>query len=140
MVGRKRREVPARLSRLQQRFAAWRRTRAPGERIPDALWKSAAKLAADYGLNQTATLLKLDYYSLKEHKDRWESVARSLTAKHAAFEQAAGFVEVSPPLRSTASECVIEFTDGTGASMRVHLKGCDVPDVLALGRNFWNAQ
>ena len=41
---------------------------------------------------------------------------------------------------SLASECVIEFEDGGGAVMRVHLKGTEVPDVLALGRSFWNAE
>jgi hypothetical protein len=67
MGGRNSGEVPARLRRLEQRFAAWRKTRVRGERIPPLLWKSAAKLAMDYGLNQTSTVLKLDYYSLKKH-------------------------------------------------------------------------
>lgn len=134
MVGSKHREVPARLLRLQQRLAAWRKTRAAGERIPIDLWKAAAKLAADYGLNRTATVLKLDYYSLKGHRDRQESAVQSLAPSSAAF------LELSRPSPSAASECVIEFADGAGASIRVHLKGCDVPDVLALGRNFWNTQ
>jgi len=128
MRGRKRGEVPARLSRLEQRFVAWRRTRQPGERIPPPLWKAAAQLAPDCGLNQTARILKLDYYSLKKHVDRYGVKAAAKTR----------FVELtSMPL---ASECVIEFDDGSGASMRMHLKGTDPPDVLALGRSFWNAE
>jgi hypothetical protein len=51
MDGRKVREVPARLLRLEQRFAGWRKNRRRGERIPASLWRSAAKLAGDYGLN-----------------------------------------------------------------------------------------
>jgi hypothetical protein len=47
---------------------------------------------------------------------------------------------VELPSMPLASECVIEFEDGAGASMRVHLKGTDLPDVLALGRSFWNAE
>jgi hypothetical protein len=127
MRRRKRGEVPARLSRLEQRFAAWRKNRQRGERIPLSLWKAAAKIAKDVGLNQTATVLKLDYYSLKKHVDRYgvEASARE------------PFVELPPmPL---ASECVIELEDGSGASMRMHLKG-NPPDVLALGRSFWNAE
>jgi hypothetical protein len=34
---------------------------------------------------------------------------------------------------------VIEWEDVAGARMRVHLKGQDVPDLLALSRSFWNA-
>ena len=128
MRGRERRKVPARLSRLEQRFASWRKTRQPGERIPQPLWKAAAKLARDCGLNQTARILKLDYYSLKKHVDRYGGMKAAASAP---------FVELPPmPL---ASECVIEFEDGLGASMRMHVKGSDLPDVLALGRSFWHA-
>ena len=128
MRGRKRREVPARLSRLEQRFAGWRRTRQKGERIPPPLWKAAAKAAKDIGLNQTATVLKVDYYSLKKHVDRYGVEAKVNPP----------FVELPPmPL---ASECVIELEDGAGARLRMHLKGSDPPDVLALGRSFWNAE
>ncbi len=134
MRGRKRGEVSARLLRLERRFAEWRRTRKRGERIRLSLWKSAAKLAARYGLNQTATVLKLDYVSLKSHFNRHNS------DQHNADSESATFVELPSPTISPAIECVIEFEDGAGASMRVHLKGNDVPDVLALGRSFWNAE
>jgi len=130
MRGRKRRELPTRLLRLEQRLAAWRKSRAPGERIPKPLWISAAKLAADYGLNQTAKVLKLDYYSLKKHLDRLNTDSGSSSP----------FVELPSTSIPLASECVIEFEDGSGASMRVHLKGTEVPDVLALGRSFWDAE
>jgi hypothetical protein len=121
--------VPARLLRLKQRFVTWRKARKHGERIPQPLWKSAAKLAADYGVSQTATVLKLDYYSLKKRTNRQtgDTVSNS------------PFIELRSAPITHAGECVIEFEDGIGASMRVHLKGTEVPDVLALGRNFWDA-
>ena len=128
MRGRKRREVPARLSRLEQRFAAWRKTRQQGERIPLSLWKAAAKIAKEVGLNQTATALKLDYYSLKKRVDEFGVDA---TAREP-------FVEL--PSIPWTSECVIELEDGSGARLRMHLKGIDPPDVLALGRSLWNAE
>lgn len=127
MGGRKQREVPARLRQLKQRFVEWRQTRVPGERIPDRLWKSAARLAMKYGLNQTAEALALDYYSLKRRVD--ESAQTSSEAT---------FIELSPVV-ADSNECVIELEDGAGASMRVHLKGPNLPDVLALARNFWDA-
>ena len=92
MRTQKRSEVPASLSRLGQRFAAWRRTRVLGERIPETLWNSAAKMAAEHGLNRTAHVLKLDYYSLKKRLDDASGSAESST-----------FVELpsSPPILAT---------------------------------------
>ena len=120
-------EVPAALSRLAQRFIAWRRRRARGERIPQSLWNAAVKMAGKYGLNLTARVLKLDYYSLKKRLESADEATPSST-----------FVELpSSPLVS--SECVIEWEDAAGARMRVHVKGPHLPDVLALSRSFWNA-
>lgn len=126
-MGRKRGEVPARLAGLQQRFSAWRSTRTKGERIPDRLWKAAAQLASEFGVNRNAKLLKVDYYQLKKRLDR--RAARSKASR--------SFVELSSVPFSPASECVIEFEDALGATMRVHLKGTELPDLLALGRSFW---
>ena len=119
-------KAPARLARLEKRFASWRKNRKRGERIPKPLWQAAAKLAAEYGLNATAKALCLDYYALKKRHDQLESQVVSN----------APFIAL-PPAPAHASECVIELEDGTGASMRMHLKGGEIPDVLALGRSFW---
>ena len=121
--------VPAALGRLAERFSAWRSIRKQGQRIPEPLWRAAAKLAADCGLNQTAAVLKLDYYSLKKHMDELASVP-----DHAPF------VELPVVSGDGRGECLIEWEDGHGARMRVHVKGSAVPDVLALGRDFWNAE
>ena len=55
----------AHLRRLKSRFQAWRKTRVRGERIPEPLWKAAAKVAADVGVCRVASALKLDYYALQ---------------------------------------------------------------------------
>ena len=127
----KRVEVPAGLLRLQRRFANWRKSRQQGERIPERLWNSAAKLAATDGLHQTAQVLNLDYYSLKRRMAEQQVAETTATT---------AFIELPSPPVVQANECIIEFEDGAGASMRVHLKGTDLPDVLALGRSFWNAE
>ena len=124
----KRAEVPASLSRLERRFIAWRKGRSPGERIPERLWNSAVEMAAKHGLNSTARILKLDYYSLKKRLDGASSVAPSST-----------FVELPSSPLSISNECVIEWEDAAGSRMRVHVKGQNIPDVLALSRSFWNA-
>ena len=66
MHRRKRRDIPRPLARGRKRFQAWRRTRKAGTRIPERLWALAVKRADAHGLNRTASVLRLDYYSLKK--------------------------------------------------------------------------
>jgi hypothetical protein len=127
MRKRKSSEVPASLSCLEQRFAAWREERVAGQRIPESLWDSAVKMAMEHGVSRTASLLKLDYYSLKKR------------AEDASSSSASSFVELPPVPLSMMSECVIEWEDVAGARMRVQLKGQSPPDLLALSRSFWSA-
>ena len=127
---KKRREVPAPLLRLKRKLSDWRKTRTPGQRIPRPLWKAAAKLAAEHGLSQTATVLGLDYYSLKRHVDQQSAQTTS----------SAAFIELPPAPLAPTSECVIELEDAAGASMRIHLKATELPDLLELARSFWNAR
>jgi hypothetical protein len=61
-----RRELSPELARAKERFAAWRHSRAPKSRIPQALWDLAVELASSQGVHRTARALKLDYYALKE--------------------------------------------------------------------------
>ena len=129
MVGRKRGDVPASLARGRDRFEAWRGARKVMTRIPDQLWNLAVKLAVAHGLNRTASVLKLDYYSLKKRVER-NAAETSATRV---------FVEFSPPSMTTA-EYVVEFEDGADASMRIHLRGCDAPDLVALGRSLWRGE
>jgi len=130
MVGRKRGDVPRSLARGRDRFEAWRRVRKVRTRIPGQLWDLAVKLAVAHGLNRTASVLKLDYYSLKKRVAARSAAATSATP---------AFVELSPPSVTTA-ECVVEFEDGVGARMRIHLSGCEAPDLVALGRSFWSGE
>ena len=131
MSGRKHHDIPTPLARGRTRFEAWRRTRAVGARIPQRLWSLAVKLADAHGLNRTASALRLDYYTLKRRVESTKSGARSATP---------AFVELSPPSLAAAGECLIEFEDHSGATMRIHLRGCELPDVVALGRSFWSGE
>jgi hypothetical protein len=86
-------------------------------------------MAAKHGLNRTARLLSLDYYTLKKRMNG----ARCDQAESSAF------VELPSSSLSIMSECIVELEDATGSRMRVHVKGHNLPDVLALSRSFWNA-
>jgi hypothetical protein len=127
MRGRKRVEVPGELLRLERRFFSWREARVKGERIPLQYWKAAAKLAREHGVCQTAKVLKLDYYSLKKHLEQQSAEPSPVPA----------FIELPSPSAGQTSECVIEFENKSGDSMRVHLKDSTAPDLITLGRSFW---
>jgi len=68
-------QLPVKLLKLQRRFAAWRASRRAGQRIPEALWDDACKLAGTFGLNRTAVALKLDYYSLKKQMEQASEIS-----------------------------------------------------------------
>jgi hypothetical protein len=151
MVGRRHCDIPAPLARGRDRFEMWRRSRQVGTRIPDELWSLAVKLADHHGISRSASVLGLDYYSLKK---RVAAVNSGVTSVPSAFVEGSAssdsasarpaFIELSPPLQApsqgVSGECVVEFADGTGASLRIHLSGCQAPDLVALGRSFWSGE
>ena len=131
MVGRKRGDIPKSLARGRDRFEAWRRSRKVGARIPDKLWSLAVTLAVTlaeaHGLSRTAPALKLDYHALKNRV-----VGRNCDSSPVA----PAFIELTSSPLASSTECVVEFEDGLGARMRVHLRGCEIPDLAVLCRSF----
>ncbi len=148
MAGRRHREIPAALTRGRDCFEGWRRTRQAGTRIPDELWSLAVKLADHHGLSRTASVLGLDYYSLKKRVAAGNSGVTSVpsafvegSASSDSSSARPAFLELSSlPSPGVSGECVVEFADGTGASLRIHLSGCQTPDLVALGRSFWSGE
>lgn len=132
MGTRKKRGLPAQLESVRQRFEAWRRTRAVRTRIPGPLWAAAVKVAQKYGVHRTAKALRIDYYGLKR---RVEEVSASASVPTGGDVTA--FVELAGPLPTGPAECLVELEDDSGAKMRVHLKGAEAPDLVALSRSFW---
>lgn len=127
MVGRKRGDIPKSLVRGQDRFEAWRRARKVGARIPDKLWSLAVTLADAHGLSRTASALKLDYHGLKNRVAGRNCDSTSVGP---------AFIELTPSTQTPSTECVVELEDGLGASMRVHLRGCEIPNLADLCRSF----
>ena len=77
----------------------------------------------------------MGYYSLKKRlaaKDVGPEEPRESASRPA-------FVELNAAPFVMAGECLIEFENAAGAKMRVHLKGREMPDLAALGRDFWGA-
>ena len=137
MSTKRRHDLPARLVGLRRRFDRWRQTRKVRSRIPEPLWAAAVKLAAKYGIHQTAKALRVDYYALKKRVDGAPAVTASKLPEVAA---GARFLELPAAAWAGSGECTLELEDADGAKLRVHLKGFEAPDLAALSRSFWQSE
>jgi hypothetical protein len=137
MGTRKRRDLPARLEGTRRRFERWRRTRKTGARIPDSLWGSAVKVAATYGISRTASVLGVDYYSLKK---RVHEAAAASASDGSDGGRRGPFVELAVAGSSGHTECILELEDAGGAKRRVHFRGVEAPDLAALSRSLWGIE
>lgn len=116
------------IEELRRRFADWRRTRARGTRIPEALWQAAVEAARERGIHRISKQLGVDYYSL----------ARRLNGKTRAATGGIEFVEIPARIVSTAPGCVVEIEDGKGRRLRAELR--DAAGVESLARSLWKAR
>jgi len=83
----------------------------------------AVGLAREHGINRTARALRLDYYSLKSRLDAVSDVEKKAT----------DFIEVFPAeIVPRSSDWTMELDSGTGARMRIDVKGADLPDLAAM--------
>lgn len=114
------------LSRTQRTIQQWRLQHRPRARLPERLWREAAQLARQHGINRTARALRLDYYSLKKH-----------AAAPAGEPSSPGFLEILPGVMPAPQPpCTIELEDANGVKMRIGLPGGALPDLAALARVF----
>jgi hypothetical protein len=123
-------ELPTDVVRARGRFEAWRKLRKKGSRIPQSLWRLAVQLASSYGIHRTATALKVDYYSLKQHVE---------ATAHTPESNCPQFVELPPPM-TVGKQGLFEFSNRAGTTLRVQLVGYDVSDIEVLARSFWGAE
>ena len=138
MAGRASVAWGADLVRGAARFADWRRSREVGARIPAALWELAVKLAARHGVSRTSQALRVGYYSLQE---RVEARGRaSSTSATVAKAKSPTFVELPTAPFGAACDCSIEIEKPCGTKLRVQLRGPQLPDLVALGREFWESR
>jgi len=126
MKTRSKSNVPARLVRGRQRFDKFRKKHKSYRRLPDSLWSAAVKLAQTYGANRTARTLRLDYSGLKK---RLESTVSAVPSDAAPGPR---FIELLPSELTAAAECALECCRPDGATIRIHLKAAQLPDLAAL--------
>lgn len=124
--------IPAALSTARRQLDRWR-SRRPTKRtrLPEDLWQNAVALAREYGLNKTASALGLKYDSLKK---RLQATASD---ESKSGRGQCEFLELLPsPVTSSSIDCMIEFEDGEGRMVRMHIKGVRMVDLASFARGF----
>lgn len=111
-------------------FERWRRSRKRRRRIPERLWRLAAKVASVHGVHPTARQLRLNPTRLKA----WVETVR----QDQAAELPPRFVELPGlAVAPVACECILEAEDLAGRKLRVHLKGEATTQAAALSQLLW---
>src|SRR5688572_3313608 len=118
---------PPQLLPLAQRLRAWRATRAPGQRIPEDLWKAAAYLARVHGLSRTAPALHLSYYDLQRRLSG-VCVPRRRRVPAARFVQLAP----PPPPAGLGEHGTVELVRASGARLTLRLPNASPKDLLPM--------
>lgn len=123
--------VPGVLSTTRRQFEQWRQQHPHYKRLPPKLWEKAIALARRQGINKIATVLGLNYDSLKLR-------LQAQTAKASLSSPTPGaFLELLPgPLVAPPRTCTIELDDGRGATLRMHLQGATMADLASFAA-FW---
>lgn len=126
MKHRSKSNLPAPLARGGERFEKWRSKQKTRTRLPEPLWSAAVKLAQQYGVNRTARALRLDYSGLKKR------LASSASDAPIATGDPPAFIQLLSSELTAVAECAIECQDPNGTTIRLHLKGPQLPDLAAL--------
>ena len=128
-------KLPAALSAASKPFDRWRKRHRPRQRLPQDLWRQAATLARQYGLNPTARALGLNYHSLKRH------LTKTPPPEGIPTPAAPDFIELLPgTMTPGVVECTIEWAESGGAPVRMHLQGASLPELASLARVFRSSQ
>jgi hypothetical protein len=127
--------IPVALSAARQQFDQWRSRHRKGARLPEELWRQAAALAREHGLNKTARALGLGYYSLKKH------LVETGTEEVISAKAEPDFIELLGGVMTPGStECTIEWSDGGGSTVRMHIKGAGLSELASLASVFRGGQ
>jgi len=124
--------IPIALSQARHQLDLWR-SQQPNKRtrLPKEFWQQAVTLAKEHGLNKTARALNVKYYSLKKHFDETNGDA-SVSSKLKPE-----FIELLHGTMTPGGvECMIEWADGHNATVRMHIKGAGLSELMALARVF----
>ncbi len=117
------------LEEVKRQFDSWRRGHDWRGRIPNNLWRMAARTAVVHGVDRTASELRLNPDRLKQWMRMLDPVE--------SIGEVPRFVELSPLTVAPTAECSLELEDGSGKKLRIILKGQATAQAVALGRTLW---
>ena len=121
--------VPMPLSIARRQLDQWRNQQQGRKRLPQELWSKAVALAREHGLNKTARTLGLKYDSLRKHLEAAPPVVSDPGKARPEF------MELLPEAMIPSSlECTIEWEEGNGAKIRMHVKGASMTDLASFAR------
>jgi hypothetical protein len=131
MSTRQQATLPRVLSTARRQFDRWRSRHRKHARLPQELWRQAVALAREHGFNKTSRVLGLKYYSLKKHLH--QAGAGGLVSAKAEPD----FIELVPGVITPGIiECTIEWADGGGSTLRMHIKGAGLSELASLAGVF----
>jgi len=119
------------LETVQAQFSDWRKTRKKRGCIPESLWDAATSLADCFSIYELSKALHLNHSSLKNRIETIQNGPPEEPCRTTFIE----FPPLNPPAGSTEVSLELEKT---GATMKVHAKGCI--DVASLVQTFWRQQ
>ena len=124
--------VPIALTQARRQLDRWRsRQSSTRARLPKELWHQAVALARKHGLNKTARALGLKYDSLKKHLDETGG------DEFVPAKTKPDFIELLPGAMTPGGvECMVEWTDGHGESVRMHIRGAGLSELTSLASVF----
>jgi len=127
-----RRDLAA-LKRLRGRIDDWRSGREKLHPMPSQLWREAAALARELGVNPVRSALGLNYESLKRRLGSGGG-----TPREASEASMAKFVELSGAevLGSPSAGPVVELCDASGTRVTVRLAAGSTLEVAELVEAF----
>jgi len=126
-------KMPVALEKVRGRFADWRDQKQGRERIPEELWKAAARVARRYGVNQVSSILRLDYSRLKQRTGKEEDRRGSAQITDVVFAEMEGVT----PERETM--CVVELEKENGTRMRICVRDAATVDWSRMKEAFLGA-
>jgi len=124
--------MPRALSEARCQLDHWR-SQQPNKRtrLPKEFWQQAVTLAKEHGLNKTARALNVKYYSLKKHLNETGA------DEGGSVKPQPEFIELLPGAMTPCGvECMIEWADGRGATVRMHIRGAGLSELSSLAGVF----
>jgi len=132
-----REELATKIEPLRQQVEAWRRSRPPGQRMPEPLWEAATALAKEFGISPVQRVLRVDYRGLEYRATGVDKSKAERAGLRSPAPPKSPFVELPALAAPRRAEHTIELEDGSGRKMTMKVCGGNLTELLPLAQAFW---